>query len=181
VVLEGTYVVDENSLDIEEAKDQGWWDLAKTVRSRDDVFLFISKHGGNPKTSVSKDTDFILGGSSNDARVYMHNHGLEEAIKDRRRIRSKNGLSLEDMTKIGFVRKWTYVYTIVHEWISELSGRVKVEEGEESQNSATFGSSILSTHPHLLRPDQHHLLQPSDMRTNMGDHDNLGRKSGSWT
>lgn len=165
VVLEGTYRLAETSLDAEEAKEQGWWDHAKHVKSRDDVLLFISSHGGTPKTSVSSDTNFIVGGRPDDARVVVYERGLAKTLSDKKKTRSKTGLSLEDMMRIGSIRKWTFVYSIVHEWIRTVSAKRPKDESTEGEQptppASTFGSSILTNHQHLLRPGRHHFLRSS--------------------
>lgn len=154
VALEGIYDLDESSLDAEEAKQQGWFDFAKSIRDRDDLLLFISKHGGTPKISVSQDTDFVVGGRADDSRVVMHQHGLENAIKERRKRRT--GLTSEHMIKIGSVLKWTYLVAMVHLWKKDIKS-FKVEAGQDTANLLR-SSCIKSTHPHLLEPSRHQYL-----------------------
>jgi ATP-dependent DNA ligase len=164
VALEGIYELDEGSLDAEEAKQQGWFDFAKSIRDRDDLLLFISKHGGIPKISVSQDTDFVIGGRADDSRVVMHQHGLENAIKERRKRRT--GLTSEHMIKIGSVLKWTYLVAMVHLWKQDI----KSFKGEDGQDTASLlrSSCIKSTHPHLLEPSRHQYLA-TVQRSSKGD------------
>ena len=169
VVLEGVYDLDENSLDAEEAMQQGWFDLAKGIQGRDDLLLFISKHGGTPKISVSQDTDFVVGGRADDSRVVMHQHGLENTIKERRKRRT--GLTSEHMLKVGNVLKWTYLVSMVHLWKNEIKS-FKVENGQDTAHLLR-SSCIKSTHPHLLEPARHHYLV-SVKSHNEGDDDVFG-------
>lgn len=164
-VLEGVYSFDEKSLDAEESKEQGWFDLAKGIKSRDDLLLFISKHGGNPKISISHDTDFVIGGRSDDSRVVMHHKGLENGLKERGK--RKTGLTSEHMMKIGGVLKWTFIVSVVHVWKLEIE-TFKAEPGQDIGNIFR-SSSIKSTHPHLLKPTPYQYLVPTWAGTKGGD------------
>jgi hypothetical protein len=154
--LEGVYILEGDNLDAEEAREQGWFGLAKDIKGRDDLLLFISKHGGIPKISVAQDTDFVVGGRADDSRVVMHHKGLEHAAKERGKSRSRVGLSIEGMIKIGGVLKWTYLVSIVHLWKKEIMS-FKVENGEDL-STVLRTSSIISTHPQLLKPTRRHYL-----------------------
>lgn len=160
VALEGTYVLNDNSLDAEEAREEGWWRAAKEINKRDDLLLFISRHGGTPKISVAPETDLVVGGRPDDARVVMHHKGLTLAIKQRKRGNSsKVGLSSEAMIKIGGVIKWTYLLSIVHQWNHAMRS-FKAENLEEQQRVLRT-SCIKNTHPQLLAPVRHQYLNPS--------------------
>ena len=166
-VLEGIYYFDEKSLDAEESKQQGWFDLAKDIKCRDDLLLFISKHGGNPKISVAQDTDFVVGGRSDDSRVVMHHKGLANSLKERGK--RKTGLSSENMIKIGGVVKWTFIISVVHLWRQEIQS-FKAEPGQDIARILR-SSSIKSTHPHLLKPTGYQYLLPT--WANSKDRDNI--------
>lgn len=159
VALEGTYHLEVSSLDVEEAKEQGWYDVLKSIKGRDDLLLFISKHSGMPKISISQDTNFVVGGRADDARVVMHHKGLEQAVKNRGKSRSKVGLSTEDLIRIGGVLKWTYLISIVHQWNDEIKS-FKVENGQDLA-TVLRTSCIMSTHPSLLKPSRYQYLIPT--------------------
>jgi len=171
--LEGIYIFEDNSLDAEEAAERGWFETAKSIKNRDDLLMFISKHGGIPKISVAPDTDFVVGGSTDDARVIMHHNGLNLAIKQRtkRSTSRKVGLSSEDMIKIGGVLKWTFLISIVHQWNVEIS-RLKIEN-EEERLKVLCRSSIKYTHPHLLKPARHQYLITRHYKTGLTDVNNV--------
>jgi hypothetical protein len=164
-VLEGIYHLDDSSLDAEEAKEQGWVDLAKGIKGRDDLLLFVSKHGGTPKISIAQDTDFVVGGRADDSRVVMHHKGLENSGKERGKRRA--GLTSEHMIRIGGVLKWTYLVSVVDLWKKEIMS-FKVEHGQDV-TGILITSCIKSTHPHLLKPTRHQYLVPTWSRHKDGD------------
>jgi DNA ligase-4 len=165
VALEGVYRLE--GLDLEEASEQGWRETAQSIKGRDDMLRYISIHGGTPKISVSQDTDFVVGGRADDARVIMHHNGLEHAIKESRKSRSKTGLTTDVMVRIGGVLKWTYVIAIVHQW-KEAMKSFKYEDDEEANNMFST-SSIKYTHPELLKPSRHYYLLASSSSFKRGE------------
>ena len=60
VVLEGNYGLDE--MDAEGARQRGWWDSIKGIKSREDIMRFILSHGGSVMLTAGKSTNFVLGG-----------------------------------------------------------------------------------------------------------------------
>ena len=71
-VLEGTYTLNSNDPISQEAREQGWYRKASTVKSRDDVIDFVLKHRGKCDVTGNGDVDFIIGGKIDDARVVIH-------------------------------------------------------------------------------------------------------------
>jgi hypothetical protein len=167
VVLEGNYGLDE--MDAEEARQRGWWDSIKSIKTREDVMRFILTHGGSVMLTAEKSTNFVLGGSPNDPRVVKHYEGLEAAKKGSRTTRNKKGMTLDDMVQIGFVLKWTFIFFVVNKFIEAIKDQVKADG--ETQTIVPGGVSIQRTHSHLLKPTRHDYLRAS--ATSGGDDDNV--------
>ena len=151
VVLEGYYSFDEDSLDAEEAKEEGWFEEAKKVKSRMDVLEFIAKHSGTSKVAISSDTDVILGGRINDARVAMYARMLDSDT-----VPGKKDTALIRLRQLGGIVKWTYVYSSVRRWIDEAS-QVKIEEGPNGQQLTARGPPTIAN-TQLPRPTRHDYL-----------------------
>lgn len=115
VVQEGNYRLDPASLDGQEAKEFGWWDMARKVRDQRDVVHFIIKYGGVYHVTVNDETDFIVGGTLNDPRVQNLRKALEDVPEDRimDSKKTKGSQALRKIHDIGGVIKWTSLYSFV--------------------------------------------------------------------
>ena len=165
VVLEGTYGVKE--MDSEEARQMGWWDKVKGIKSREDVMRFILAHGGSLMHTAEKSTNFVLGGSPDDARVVKHYEGLDAAINERRIARTRRGLTVDEMVLIGGVLKWNFIASIVNKFIKAVKVQVKSEEN--TQTLFPGEASIQKTHAYLLKPSRHDYLCASAIATDDDD------------
>ena len=66
-VLDGTYKLERNSLDEEQAKSEGWSEIASQVKHQQDVVNFILQHGGQVVPNIC-DSNYVIGGHSDDPR-----------------------------------------------------------------------------------------------------------------
>jgi hypothetical protein len=112
-VLDGTYRLDVDGLDGQEAKTEGWFDLAKSVRSQQHVVDFILKHGGNCHLTANQETDFIIAGISRDPRVEAFRKSIEGTTADMLLGKAKKGQHLRKIHQIGGLIKWTFLYATV--------------------------------------------------------------------
>lgn len=165
VVLEGTYIVDE--MDSEEAIQRGWWDKIKAIKAREDVMRYILTHGGSLMLTAERSTNFVLGGSPDDARVVKHYEGLEAATTEKRIARTKSGLTVDEMVQIGGVLKWSFIFSVVNKFIEAVKDRVKAEGG--TQTLFPGEASIQKTHAYLLKPSRHEFLHASAISANGDD------------
>lgn len=113
-VLDGTYRLDKDSLDEDDAKEGGWLDLVKPVQCQQDVVDFIMKHGGKCTLTANQDTDYIIGGRLKDPRVASYWKSMEESSSDILRDKTKRGKHLRKIHQIGGIVKWTFLYSTVH-------------------------------------------------------------------
>lgn len=122
VVQEGKYRLDPGSLDEQEAKEFGWWDIARKVRDQKDVVNFIIKYGGIYHVTVNNETDFIVGGTLNDPRVQNLRKVLEDVPEDRimGNGNTKGSKALRKIHEIGGVIKWTYIYSFVKQALQSI-------------------------------------------------------------
>jgi ATP-dependent DNA ligase len=166
-VLEGNYSLDRNSLEAQEARDQGWLDEVLRVKRKEDVMEFILSHGGTIKVSADSSETFILGGSENDARVVHCMKGIEYARSSQNvgKSKTKKGLQLQKMAEYEGVLKWTFVFSLVLRWIFEQS---KVEESREVERTHS-SSSIKQTSDWMLSPKKHHYLAKSTTKEGVSD------------
>ena len=155
VVLDGgSYRLCEPSIDVDEAKEQGWNAEASLMKTGESIEAFIKKHGGkvhqNPTTPgvfVSPgDNEFVLGGSEADPKVINHIQSIENALvassahtKKDGTAKAKTKKSHEDQTMAQQrgVLRWTFVFSLVHRWLSK----------EENKKTA-----IKNCDPALLEP-----------------------------
>jgi hypothetical protein len=78
-VLEGTYKLDKDSIEAQEARDQGWFDQAIEVTAAKDVVNFVKMHGATFRSVANGDEDFLIGGTRNDAKVINTMRGINNA------------------------------------------------------------------------------------------------------
>ncbi len=120
-VLDGKYCLapDEESLDGLEAKEEGWFDEAKLIRSQQDVVNFIMLHGGECQLAANEDTDFIIGGRLADPRVQNLRKSIDGVTVEMLSDGTKKGRHLRKIHDIGGVVKWTFLVSIAHRIQSE--------------------------------------------------------------
>lgn len=143
------YKLEDGSIDMEEAREQGWLDEAQRVKDSSTVIKFIKKHGGRYKISADSDCMFVLGGSCDDPKVVTHVRAIENArtMTMEKRTKTKKGQEQEKMARGAGVLRWTYVFSLVHRWLSA---------GHSSEES------IKATNAEMLRPTVlEYLAQPS--------------------
>jgi hypothetical protein len=150
-VLEGTYrwgfgtqVI--SKLDAQEAQEEGWWEKAQRIHSRSDLIHFIAKHSGTCDVTGNTQTDFVVGGSRDDARVRAYERAsihlaskqtsvdaaAAKSIASRRKT-SKKALKNNAPSIIKRVVKWTFVLRAVHLWEREAR-KVKREQFEDDDD-----------------------------------------------
>jgi hypothetical protein len=140
-VLDGDYSRRE-SIDMEEARERGWAEEAKLVKNSSSVKAFILKHGGRVRISINDDA-FVLGGSKTDARVCTAANAMSVA-KDQSNeggtAKKQTGiaLALQMMAQHDGVLRWTFVYSLVHRWLSK--------------DNAGGTNSIKDEDPAMLKP-----------------------------
>lgn len=117
VINEGTYHLDPTSLDAQEAKELGWWSIARKVREQNDVVQFVLKNGGICHVAVNENTDFIVGGCHNDPHVQNLRRALHYEPEDKvlKNGKKKSSQALRKMHEIGGVIKWTCLYSFVNQ------------------------------------------------------------------
>jgi len=115
------FALADGGIDSVEAREQGWIDMAKKVKSAKSVEHFIKVHGGTFQISANDRCDLILGGSLDDSKVAVHMQAIENAreyIKSSAKSKSK---IYQDKAKIsqspGIIR-WTFVYSLVHRYLA---------------------------------------------------------------
>ena len=114
-VLEGIYSLDASSFDARVAQEQRWAHTVENVKTEEDVIEFIKKHGGTYKAKVTgTPNEFIIGGTTDDARVKTQINGLEYAksLIDSKKKTDKELVSVAQYHD-GII-KWTFVYSLVH-------------------------------------------------------------------
>eukprot|EP00934_Nitzschia_sp_Nitz4_P002616 Nitzschia sp. Nitz4//scaffold52_size167869//42917//46816//NITZ4_002267-RA/size167869-processed-gene-0.92-mRNA-1//1//CDS//3329554008//2606//frame0 len=148
-VLEGNYSFDPTSLEAHDARDHGWLDIGMKVKGRRDVMEFILSHSGTIKVSTEGGDGFVVGGTVDDARVVNFVKGIEYARNQPpSKYKTKRGAQLLELAKHEGVLKWTFVFSIVHRWLTNQNLR-------QDRNS-----SIQTSSDWLLRPKEHdYLLQ----------------------
>ncbi len=141
-VLEGVYMLDENSFEARTTQEGGWAQVAEKVRTEEDVIKFIMKHGGSYKAKVmGAPKEYIIGGSKGDARVRTQIDGLNYA-KSLAKSRKKADKMLTSVAQHhDGILKWTFVYYLVH----------------KLQNQGSKGSSVCVGN-NYVEPEPHHYL-----------------------
>jgi len=175
-VLEGIYEVDEESFDAQAAQYDGYFKDMVKVQNRNDVIDFILTNGGRIELTANNDTDFIIGGRSEDARVENYRKAMIGISNDSLSTRkSYRLLSFESQKG---VMKWFFLWEIYFKWQKE--GNAFTHDDTKKVGLVTSGNfvkqerpnlyrSILSmkdAFPHLLIPRRHHYLIISPVELN---------------
>jgi hypothetical protein len=156
VVLDGIYLLDESSLDAENAQEEGWFEEASHVSSKDDIIIFVKKHGGRYHCAETyQSNELIVGGRGNDPKLEMTKKAMTRAAGDTATILAKDKKECEKIQKIPGVLKWTYLYSAVHHWLLR-SGAVKVEEDEKPPSDYERGAAD-DKYP-LIPPKRHNYI-----------------------
>jgi hypothetical protein len=164
-ILEGSYYLDPDSLDAQEAKDQGWLDMGAQVRSTERVMEFILSHGGTIHVTAEGNEDLIIGGCETDARVVHYMKGIEYARSQNiQKPKTKKQMQLQKMAQQVGVLKWTFVYSLVHKWIAEQSKANNEGRGESTDGEDDEELSIKTSCPHMLQPKKHDYLVRSNIK-----------------
>jgi hypothetical protein len=142
-VLEGIYFLDANSLEAQEAIDQGWILEGERVKSEETVIEFIKKHGGAYKASklTGGPDEYIIGGCKNDAKVMTQIRAIENAKCIISPLTKRDKELTTMVQNIEGILKWTFVYSLVYRFQRE-----------------GHSGSIKMTHPGLLVPGPQHYL-----------------------
>jgi hypothetical protein len=141
-VLDGDYSRRE-SIDMEEARERGWAEEAKLVKSSSSVKAFIMKHGGTVRISGGEDT-FVLGGSKTDARVVTAAKSMSIAAmstaKPQTKTKTQKALVYEMMAQQKGVLRWTFVYSMVHCWLAKENAdrTVSIKDGDPAMLTPTI-------------------------------------------
>ena len=114
MVLDGTYKLEENSLEMKQAKAEGWYNIASTVETVQDVINFIFAHGGK---IVDCDPNLIIGGKVEDPKVFNYKRAIERA-EEGINTSNKRDENLLKMIQLGVV-KWTFLYATIHHLCKE--------------------------------------------------------------
>mmetsp|Transcript_7253 Transcript_7253/g.11900 ORF Transcript_7253/g.11900 Transcript_7253/m.11900 type:complete len:1401 (+) Transcript_7253:1066-5268(+) len=141
-VMPGRYCLEDDVFVAAEAKEHGWAEVAKNVKTHKDVEAFIKSHGGTCILDANVRTDFILGGSPTDAKVSNKRNLMENADEEK----LKHSTSMSDavtrrLFEIGGVLKWTFVYSLVTKFLSRLK-----------DESSGFRKSIKEKCPGMATP-----------------------------
>ena len=156
-VLEGSYSLDPDSVDAEEAKREGWFEEATKVHQAMQVMSFIKKHGGTLLRSPGLDVR-VIGGSSLDFKAINIIRGYDKLKeKDAKKRKKQPTLESSDVNVPG-VLKWTYVFSIVFRWLNEKERQkqqlMKEDDYSSDEDDQTDDENecIRLTLPHLLNP-----------------------------
>jgi hypothetical protein len=163
--LEGSYYLDPDSLDAQEAQDQGWLDMGAQIRSKEQVMEFILLHGGTIHVAAEGNEDLIIGGRETDARVVHYMKGIEYARSQNiQKPKTKKQMQLQKMGQQVGVLKWTFVYSLVHKWLAERSKASHQGGGESPDDEDDDELSIKTSRPHMLQPKKHDYLVRSNIK-----------------
>lgn len=167
-VFDGKYRLDKNSLDAEEAREQGWFEEASKVKSNEDVMKFILRHGGRVKIHGTTDCTFILGGHASDSRVANFHEAQQKAWAQvlPKNPRTKMAQAIESLRQCGGVLKWTFVFSLVQRWLKDRRDERRERDSDEggyvTDDEEDNMLSILLTKPELLTPKPSDYLIASD-------------------
>ena len=178
-VLEGAYRLDKDSLEAQEAKDQGWYDEALSIQSAQEVVKFAKSHGASFRTSANGDEDFIVGGRKTDAKVVVTMQGIENAranrVVDKTKLSKAQQRINQMATQVGIL-KWTFLYSIVHRWLkSQANSSVDVNEvsmksdgsyllDPKADDYLTYTATEEVSSINLFDPDMADTITITDMR-----------------
>ena len=139
VVIGKGYKLALDSLEMEEAIEQGWQEEASRTKNADAVVSYIKKHGGVCKISADKTTTFVLGGNRDDSKVKTHIKAIENARNqtEGKKSKTKAFAAMEELARGAGVVRWTFVHSLVHRWLAENPGAT---------------TSILECNPDMLQP-----------------------------
>jgi hypothetical protein len=173
-ILEGKYSLDPNSLDAQEANEQGWYDKVIAVRSKEDVMEFVDRHGGTIMVSANGGDTLIVGGSQRDARVVNHMRGIDYARSlNIQKPKTKKEQQQLKLSKSEGVLKWTFVFSLVHRWLAERSQARPDRDDGDGMGLDDYGGfpCIKATSPNLLQPTKHNflVLSRSTVKEKLGD------------
>lgn len=156
-VLEGSYSLDPNGVEAEDAKREGWFMEATTVHQAMDVMVFIKKHNGTLLRSPGLDVR-VIGGSSLDFKTVNIIRGYDKLKeKDAQKRKKQPELESSDVNVPG-VLKWTYVFSVVFRWLNEKERQKKQLMSEadyssdEEEDDDDDDECIRLTVPRLLNP-----------------------------
>ena len=176
VVLEGRYRLDPQSREARESKQQGWFDIARNVSSKEDIMEFVQKHGGTISatadivvdddeeegdTTASRCRTLIVGGSRSDPRVETYMQGINRArSKSLGKATSKKARTLQQIGAIKGIVRWTFLISCVRRFLEEQASTKAIEQpqhghagNDESHFTIARGGrpSILNLSPSMLR------------------------------
>jgi hypothetical protein len=127
-VLNGTYRIDRNSVENDEAKQQGWLEAALLVKTADDVRKYIQEHGGVLRITADGGSCLIVGGKEDDPMVKAHIQTIENAQAELLKQRFKREESttkaekLKEISAEKGVLRWTFVFSLVHQYLEKNPG-----------------------------------------------------------
>ncbi|CAB9499454.1 DNA ligase 4 [Seminavis robusta] len=119
-VLAGEYSLDLTGLDAEQAKSEGWYDIAKDVRSASDVESFIYSHGGSLVNGHDLDV-YAIASSADDLKVHTTIKGYDakkEKVLKKQKVTKDNSTTID--IGVPGVLKWTHVFSLVFRWVKEM-------------------------------------------------------------
>lgn len=116
-VLDGRYDLRNDPLDLQDSQKSGWFDIAGSVRSQQEVVDFIRMHGGTCHMIPNQETDYILGGTIDDPRVRSFQKSIESITVERLNKKTKKDQYLRKIHELGGVLKWSFIYSICHRLI----------------------------------------------------------------
>lgn len=147
-VLEGKYIFDNGSSDAENAKVGGWIDDAMKISCRNDIIQFIREHGGKCDMGVHMNTNFVVGGDVNDARVITYKKNAFNASKMKAGDQSKKGIVFQKMLDLGGIIKWTFVLAAVKKW---LDSKIRANFDSDDPMNSTRDLICPSRHDYLVQ------------------------------
>lgn len=154
VPLEGTYRLSENSLEADEAQEEGWLDEARTITDYGSVRALIKKHGGTvllaPDAKLLEKGALVIGGDKSDPRVVNFVEMVEKARVKVQELKMKKKQTSADQDTLLFAKcsgvvRWTFLLSVLSKW--------RTSQGENASKA-----KIRETDPDLLTPDPLDLL-----------------------
>ena len=149
VPLEGTYRLADDSLEADEAKEEGWLEEARAIRDHGSVRALIKKHGGAsmlaPDAKLLEQGALIIGGDRNDPRVVNFVETIEKARSKAQELKMKKKPTSTDQATLLFAQcngvvRWTFLLSLLAKWRSC--------HGDKANQT-----KIKATTPDLLIPD----------------------------
>jgi hypothetical protein len=123
-VLGNRFYFDEKSDEYELAREQGWAEEARKVRSGQDMMSFIVKHGGICSVNPDPECVFVIGNREDDPKVETHIRAIQNARaaldpRARTKTAERNAKRAESP---GVVR-WTFLFSLVYRCLKEFDGQ----------------------------------------------------------